>query len=264
MLQPLGNHGSHMIICKGIENGFSFSAIFHQVILFQNRRGYAPITECSECAWIPKCVNCDVSLTYHKHTDTLVCHYCGYTITKPDICPNCHTGQIDSKGFGTEQLEQETSLLFPAFKIARMDTDTAGSIKKYTNIVENFQDNQTDILIGTQILSKGLDFYNVGLVCILNADNLLYHPDFRADERAFQLMTQLSGRIGRHFCKKGEMIIQTTQIHNPIFKYLRENNYQQFFHEQMVERKNFDYPPFSRLIKIVLKNLKIIKINLIL
>ena len=135
-----------------------------------------------------------------------------------------------------------------------METDTAGSIKKYTNIVENFQDNQTDILIGTQILSKGLDFYNVGLVCILNADNLLYHPDFRADERAFQLMTQLSGRIGRHFCKKGEMIIQTTQIHNPIFKYLRENNYQQFFHEQMVERKNFDYPPFSRLIKIVLKH----------
>lgn len=248
--RQIRGHFSHYMIKRINETIFNGE----QVILFQNRRGFSPFVSCKECNWVPKCPHCDVSLSYHLNQNKLMCHYCGYTITKPDICPNCHTGQIDSKGFGTEQLEQETSLLFPAFKIARMDTDTAGSIKKYTNIVENFQDNQTDILIGTQILSKGLDFYNVGLVCILNADNLLYHPDFRADERAFQLMTQLSGRIGRHFYKKGEMIIQTTQIHNPIFKYLRENNYQQFFHEQMVERKNFDYPPFSRLIKIVLKH----------
>lgn len=247
--QQKGHFSLYMIkrIHETIDNG-------QQVILFQNRRGFSPYVSCNECGWVPKCPNCDVSLSYHLNQNKLMCHYCGYTITKPDICPQCHSGHIDSKGFGTEQLEQETSLLFPSFKISRMDTDTAGSIKKYNNIISDFQDNVTDILIGTQILSKGLDFYNVGLVCILNADNLLFHPDFRADERVFQLLTQLAGRICRHSTNNGEMIIQSTQIDNPIFKYIITNNYRQFFHEQMVERNNFVYPPFSRLVKIIVKH----------
>ena len=248
--RQIKGHFSHYMIKRINETIYKGE----QVILFQNRRGFSPYVSCNECNWVPKCPHCDVSLSYHLNQNKLMCHYCGYTITKPDICPNCHTGHINSKGFGTEQLEQETSLLFPTFKISRMDTDTANSIKKYTNIVSEFQENSTDILIGTQIISKGLDFYNVGLVCILNADNLLYHPDFRADERAFQLLIQLSGRICRHSNHNGEMIIQSTQINNPLFKYVRDNNYQQFFHEQMVERKNFDYPPFTKLIKIIIRN----------
>ena len=253
MLQPLGNHGSHMIICKGIENGFSFSAVFHQVILFQNRRGYAPITECSECAWIPKCVNCDVSLTYHKHTDTLVCHYCGYTIVNPKLCPSCGQSTLEIVGYGTERIEDDIQQIFGETPILRMDLDTTRNKNSYERIIDDFSSQKAKILVGTQMVTKGLDFGGVKLVGVLNADTMINFPDFRSSERAFNMLEQVSGRAGR---KNGQglVIIQTSNPSNPMLKHLLKHDYVSYYNDEIAEREQLRYPPFSKIINIYLKH----------
>ncbi len=240
-----------------------------QVILFQNRRGFAPYMKCTQCGYVPKCPNCDVSLTYHRHNNTLTCHYCGHTISihhsQPTFnsqlstlnsqfsCPNCNEGILSTHGFGTEQVEEEVKILFPDYQIARLDLDTSRSAKTFDSIIEAFQRGEINILIGTQMVAKGLDFNNVGLVGILNADNLLYHPDFRAYERAYQLLTQVSGRTGRR-AQQGKVLIQTYQPENPIFNQIKTNDYRSFFNQDMTERHAFHYPPYVRLIRIIIKH----------
>ncbi len=240
-----------------------------QIILFQNRRGFASYMKCTQCGYVPKCPNCDVSLTYHRHNNTLTCHYCGYTATIHNsqfiihnhenhsalnsFCPQCKEGQLHTHGFGTEQVEDEVKLLFPNYKVARLDLDTSRSAKSFDSIVEAFQSGEIDILIGTQMVAKGLDFDNVGLVGILNADNLLHHPDFRAYERAYQLLVQVSGRTGRR-AEKGKVLIQTYQPENPIFNQIRMNDYRAFFNQDMNERHAFNYPPYVKLIRIRIKH----------
>ncbi len=245
-----------------------------QVILFQNRRGFAPYMKCPQCGYVPKCPNCDVSLTYHRHNDTLTCHYCGHTIsldtrhetrdtrhetqdTRYNVqlsqCPQCKEGQLSTHGFGTEQVEEEVKVLFPDYSVARLDLDTSRSVKAFDTIVNDFQKGNIDILIGTQMVTKGLDFENVGLVGILNADNLLYHPDFRAYERAYQLMVQVSGRTGRR-AEQGKVLIQTYQPENPIFNQIVRNDYRAFFNQDMAERHAFNYPPYVKLIRVIIKH----------
>ena len=234
-----------------------------QVILFQNRRGFAPYMKCTQCGYVPKCPNCDVSLTYHRHNNTLTCHYCGHTISMHNhtqtqtshthYCPQCKETQLTTHGFGTEQVEDEVRALFPDCRVARLDLDTSRSAKAFDSIVESFQNGDIDILIGTQMVAKGLDFENVGLVGILNADNLLYHPDFRAYERAYQLLVQVSGRTGRR-AAQGKVIIQTYQPENPIFNQIKMNDYRAFFNQDMVERHAFNYPPYVKLIRIMMKH----------
>ncbi len=224
-----------------------------QVILFQNRRGYAPIVECTTCGVAPQCPNCDVSLTYHKYTNALKCHYCGFQRELPKTCPACENPTLDSKGFGTEQIELELINLFPEAKIGRMDLDTTRGKYGYEKIIESFQSGEVDILVGTQMLSKGLDFSNVSLVGILNADNMLNFPDFRAHERSFQLMVQVSGRAGRAK-KRGKVGIQTFNPYHQILQQVTTNNYAQMFKEQCDERYQFHYPPFVRMVKITLKH----------
>lgn len=224
-----------------------------QVILFQNRRGFSPYTECKQCAWVPRCPNCDVSLTYHKKFNKLTCHYCGYTESMPQECPSCKQPTLQTKGFGTEQIETEISELFPEYKAIRMDLDTTTSKKAYEQIIYEFETQQAQILIGTQIITKGLDFGNVGMVAILNADNLLNYPDFRAHERAFQMLTQVSGRSGRK-AKQGLVLLQTSSSQHPIIQQTKSNDFQAFFKTQMAERQLFHYPPFYRLIILELKH----------
>ena len=224
-----------------------------QVILFQNRRGYAPYVECAQCAHVPKCKNCDVSLTHHKSFNALTCHYCGYTSTIPIKCPECDNGQLESKGFGTEKIEDEVQQLFPDARISRLDLDTTRTKTAYEKIIQDFQQHKVDILVGTQMISKGLDFENVSLVGILNADNMLNYPDFRAHERAFQLMAQVSGRAGRKN-KQGTVILQTSDVNHPIIKQVIENDYLSMYKQQMEERKDFNYPPYYRLINIMIKH----------
>ena len=238
-----------------------------QVILFQNRRGFAPYMKCPQCGYVPKCPNCDVSLTYHRHNNTLTCHYCGHTIsldtrhetrdTRYNVqlsqCPQCKESQLSTHGFGTEQVEEEMKVLFPDYSIARLDLDTSRSVKTFDSIVNAFQNGEIDILIGTQMVAKGLDFKNVGLVGILNADNLLHHPDFRAYERAYQLLVQVSGRTGRR-AKQGKVLIQTYQPENPIFNQIVRNDYRAFFNQDMTERHAFNYPPYVKLIRIIIKH----------
>lgn len=224
-----------------------------QVILFQNRRGYAPFLECNKCGYIPKCNNCDVSLTKHKKTNVLSCHYCGYTISVPQKCPNCKEGELVDHGFGTERIEEEVVNLFPMAKVQRMDLDTTRSKNGYETIIREFEDKKIDILIGTQMISKGLDFEHVNIVGILNVDNILNFPDFRAYEKAFQLIIQVSGRAGRSG-RQGNVILQTSDPENPIIKQAIENNFQQMFQEQMEERRLFKYPPYYKLIYISLKH----------
>ena len=269
-----------------------------QVILFQNRRGFAPYMKCPQCGYVPKCPNCDVSLTYHRHNNTLTCHYCGHTIamhnakftihnnlstlnsqlsinsspvlgevsegrrgeslnsklsTLNSLCPQCKGGQLSTHGFGTEQVEEEIKALFPDYNVARLDLDTSRSVKAFDTIVNDFQKGNIDILIGTQMVAKGLDFENVGLVGILNADNLLYHPDFRAYERAYQLMVQVSGRTGRR-AEQGKVLIQTYQPENPIFNQIVRNDYRAFFNQDMAERHAFNYPPYVKLIRVIIKH----------
>lgn len=224
-----------------------------QVILFQNRRGFSPIIECMTCGHVPQCPQCDVSLTYHKFKNQLRCHYCGHSIAKPTNCHSCSSIDIETKGFGTEQIELELAELFPQKNIKRMDQDTTRGKYSFEKIIDGFKNREIDILVGTQMLGKGLDFENVSLVGIMNADNILYHPDFRAFERSFQILTQVAGRSGRAE-KRGKVIIQTyNPLHN-IIQQVTQNDFETMYHEQLFERKLYHYPPFYRLIKITLKH----------
>ena len=224
-----------------------------QAILFQNRRGFAPVIECKSCGWVPHCVNCDVSLTYHKFRNELVCHYCGYKIQLPRQCPECQSPELRTMGFGTEMVEEEIAALFPSAKVERLDFDTARTRTAYERIIADFEKGKTQILIGTQMLSKGLDFGNVGVVGILNADNLMNFPDFRAHERAFQLMVQVSGRAGRRD-KRGTVVLQTSQPNHPLIRMVECFDYKGMVRFQLSERSMFRYPPYYRLIVIVLRS----------
>ena len=224
-----------------------------QVILFQNRRGFAPMIECKLCAWVPKCKNCDVSLTYHKYTNQLTCHYCGYASDVPQICPVCQQSSLTTKGFGTEKIEEEIADIFPQATIARMDLDTTRTRSSYEKIIANVETGKTDILIGTQMISKGLDFDNISIVGILNADTMINYPDFRSHERAFQLMAQVAGRAGRKR-KRGMVILQTSNPDHSIIQKVKKNDYIGMFNEQIAERQMFHYPPFTRLINIIIKH----------
>ena len=228
-------------------------ALGEQVILFQNRRGYSPLLECVTCGHVPQCQQCDVSLTYHKHKNQLRCHYCGYSIAKPTNCHACLSVDLTTKGFGTEQIQQELSELFPSHKIGRMDQDTTRGKFGFEKIIDSFKNREIDILVGTQMLGKGLDFDNVTLVGIMNADNMLYHPDFRAFERSFQMMTQVSGRSGRSE-KQGKVIIQTySPLHNTI-QQVTKNDYVGMYKEQLHDRQIYKYPPYFKLVKLTLKH----------
>lgn len=224
-----------------------------QAILFQNRRGFAPMIECKSCGWVPHCINCDVSLTYHKYRNQLVCHYCGYTYQLPQQCPECKSPELKMMGFGTEKVEEEIATLFPAVKVERMDFDTARTRTAYERIIADFEKGKTQILIGTQMLSKGLDFGNVSVVGILNADSLMNYPDFRAHERAYQLMVQVSGRAGRRD-KQGTVILQTSQPEHPLIRMVQRFAYKEMVDLQLSERSMFRYPPYYRLIVIVLRS----------
>lgn len=224
-----------------------------QVILFRNRRGYAPMIACNQCEWTPKCTRCDVSLTYHKKINRLVCHYCNKTYRVPEKCPSCNQASLEPMGQGTEQLEEEVSLLFPESKVARMDQDSTRGKDRYEQIIHDFQQQKIQILVGTQMLSKGIDFEHVNVVGIISADSLLNHPDFRAYERGFQMMTQAAGRAGRKDTS-ATVVIQSADPGNPIYSFVVGNNYADFFHTQVAERKLFHYPPFYKLIRIVCKH----------
>jgi primosomal protein N' (replication factor Y) len=224
-----------------------------QSILFQNRRGFAPMMECKECGWVPHCMNCDVSLTYHKYHNRLECHYCGYKETLPGQCPQCGSTDLKMMGFGTEKIEEEVASLFPSVKVERLDFDSAKTRNAYERIISDFEKGKTRILTGTQMLSKGLDFANVGIVGILNADSLMNYPDFRAHERAFQLMVQVSGRAGRRD-KRGIVILQTSQPEHPIIRMIQQFAYKDMVNLQLSERNIFHYPPYYRLIVVVLRS----------
>ena len=224
-----------------------------QVILFQNRRGFSPIITCDTCGHVPHCIQCDVSLTYHKQKNQLRCHYCGFSMANPTSCHACSSSHLSTKGFGTEQIQQELQLLFPETKIGRMDQDTTSGKYGFENLLDKFKNKEISILVGTQMLAKGLDFDQVSLVGIMNADALLYHPDFRAFERSFQLMTQVAGRSGRSNAL-GKVMIQTYSPQHPIIQYVCKNDYAGMYAEQIKEREVFQYPPFFKLIKITLKH----------
>ena len=224
-----------------------------QVILFQNRRGYATILICATCGYAPKCVNCDVSLTFHKTSGKLHCHYCGYHQSSINICPACGSVHIEQKGFGTERVEEELSLIFPDVKMARLDLDSTRTKNGMQQIISDFQDKKTQILIGTQMVAKGLDFDNVSLIGVINADTLLNYPDFRAFERSYQLLAQVAGRAGRRD-KQGKVCIQAYDDSHRIIKQVIANNYLEMYNDEMAERKQFNYPPFTRLIFINVKH----------
>jgi primosomal protein N' (replication factor Y) (superfamily II helicase) len=225
-----------------------------QVILFQNRRGYAPYLECNDCGWIPACKFCDVSMTYHKGMSRLICHYCGASERSASVCPDCNGSDIKTRGFGTEKIEDEISIYFPDAMVGRLDLDSTRKKKAYEKIIADFESGHLDILIGTQMIAKGLDFDRVSLVGILNADNLLFFPDFRAHERSFQLIQQVSGRAGRK-TKQGKVIIQTGFPGHPVIKNIVANDFAKNFNEQITERQQFIYPPFVRLFRIVVKDI---------
>ena len=224
-----------------------------QVILFQNRRGYSPIIECMTCGHVPHCQQCDVSLTFHKHKNQLRCHYCGYAIAKPTHCHSCSSIDLTTKGFGTEQIEQELVSLFPKAKTGRMDQDTTRGKFGFEKIIDSFKSREIDILVGTQMLAKGLDFDNVSLVGIMNADNMLHHPDFRAFERSFQMMTQVAGRAGRAE-KQGKVVIQTYNPNHNTIQQVTTHNYIGMYKEQLYDRQIYKYPPYFRIIKLTLKH----------
>lgn len=224
-----------------------------QIILFQNRRGWSPYIQCNECGWIPSCKHCDVNLTFHKYSNDLNCHYCGYSISSPNSCPECDSTNIRTRGFGTEKIEEETRLVFPEAKVVRMDYDTTRTKRAYHKIISDFEMRRNDILIGTQMISKGLDFENVKLIGVLNADNLLFFPDFRAYERSYQLLTQVSGRAGRK-SEQGKVIIQTSDPEHEVLQWVIKGDFSEMYKNQMLERKTFKYPPYYKLIKITLKH----------
>lgn len=223
-----------------------------QVILFQNRRGFAPMVECKVCGWVPKCKNCDVSLTYHRSMNVLTCHYCGYTYTVPHQCPNCESTELLGRGYGTEKIEDRVRELFPEARIARMDLDTTRSAGAYQRIIGGFSSGRTDILIGTQMISKGLDFSGVTVVGILNADTMLNYPDFRAYEHAYMMLTQVSGRAGRRG-DRGLVILQTKSPDLPVIQQVVSGDFKTFASDLMDERRMFHYPPFYHLVYVYLR-----------
>lgn len=226
-----------------------------QAILFQNRRGYSPALRCVTCGWHQECVNCDVSLTYHKFTNDLRCHYCGHSESIPKTCPACGSIELQMTGFGTQKIEDEIKIYLPDAKIGRMDFDTVRTKNAHAKIINDFEEKRLDILVGTQMVTKGLDFDNVGVVGVLSADHLLQFPDFRASERGYQLMTQVSGRAGRKK-KQGLVIIQGFDIEHPVLTEVVNNDFKGFFRREIIEREDFMYPPFYRLIQITLKHKK--------
>ncbi len=224
-----------------------------QVILFQNRRGFSPYIQCMDCGWIPECRYCDVSLVYHKAERKLVCHYCGYAEPLPTGCPECGETRIHTRGFGTEKLEEEVEGLFPGCSVVRMDLDTTRSRKQYEKIIRDFEAGNTRILVGTQIVTKGLDFDDVGLVGVLHADNLLNFPDFRSYEKSYQLMSQVAGRSGRKD-RRGKVVIQTSQPEHPVIQQIIRGDHHSMYLNQMEERQAFHYPPYYRLLRITLRH----------
>lgn len=226
-----------------------------QVILFQNRRGFSLRVECDVCHWIPQCIHCDVSLVYHKSTNSLRCHYCGYSIPVPSECPACHSTTLKMRGFGTERIEDDLAILFPDARIARMDLDSTSQKNRYIEILNDFEDHKIDILVGTQMVTKGLDFSNVSVVGILSADNLISFPDFRSYERSFQQMTQVSGRAGRRN-GQGTVVIQTYQPYHQAIRDAMNNDYISMYRSQITERRVFKYPPYYRMVNILVKHLK--------
>jgi primosomal protein N' (replication factor Y) len=224
-----------------------------QAILFQNRRGYSPMVQCEDCGWVPKCINCAVSLTYHQFRHALICHYCGYREPLPAQCPECSSKRILALGYGTEKLEEELKLHFPDIQTQRMDLDTTRTKSGYEDIITGFESGATDVLIGTQMVTKGLDFDKVSLVGVFDADRLMHFPDFRSYERAFQLITQVSGRAGRRE-KRGKVVIQTANPKHPLFGFVLENKVTEFLMEELADRQKHLYPPFARLIEITFKH----------
>ena len=224
-----------------------------QVILFQNRRGFAPMMECNTCGWVPRCKNCDVSLTLHKNTNTLTCHYCGFTYTVPTHCPSCEGTDLRGRGYGTEKIEDQLRDLFPEARIARMDLDTTRSRNAYERLIGDFASGRTNVLIGTQMISKGLDFDRVSVVGILDADTMLNYPDFRAYEHAFMMMAQVSGRAGRKG-KRGHVLLQTRNKELPVIMQVVQNDYSAFYQELLEERRQFRYPPFYHLVYVYLRH----------
>lgn len=224
-----------------------------QVILFQNRRGYAPVMICKTCAYTPKCINCDVSLTFHKSSGKMHCHYCGYKEDAPSTCPACGSAHLEYKGFGTEKVEDELSVLLPEARIMRMDLDTTRSKNAFQSILNDLEEKRIDILVGTQMVAKGLDFAEVTVIGIINADSLLKYPDFRANERSFQMLAQVSGRAGRRG-KQGKVVIQTYDPDHRVIKQVIDNDYHDLYNNEISERKNFKYPPFYRMIQLDVKH----------
>ena len=224
-----------------------------QAILFQNRRGFAPMVECKVCGWVPKCKNCDVSLTLHKNINLLTCHYCGYTYPVPVECPNCGSTELMGRGLGTERIEDQLTDIFPEARIARMDLDTTRTRNAYERLIDDFSSGKTNLLIGTQMISKGLDFDKVSVVGILNADSMLNYPDFRAYEHAFMMMAQVSGRAGRKG-KRGKVILQTKSPTLPVISQVVHNDYTGFYQDLLEERRAFHYPPFYHLVYVFLKH----------
>lgn len=231
---------------EGIEKALAKK---EQIILFQNRRGFAPYTECRKCSHVPQCIQCDVSLIYHKQQQKLVCHYCGYSLSPPKTCAACGSNELHYKGLGTEKIEEDIEILFPGARIARMDLDSTRSKYAYKQLIDEFESGQIDILIGTQMVTKGLDFKNVTVVGVLNADSIISFPDFRSFERAYQLLTQVRGRAGRDK-EIGTVYIQTSKPAHKVIELLKENNYPHFFAETLAERQQFHYPPFRRLFEL--------------
>jgi len=231
-----------------------------QIILFQNRRGYAPVLLCATCGYTPKCINCEVSLTYHKSSGRLHCHYCGYRQDTVPLCPACGSTKIEHKGFGTEKVEDELSLIFPEARIARMDVDATRTKYGFQQLITDFEDKKIDILVGTQMVAKGLDFANVSTIGILNADSMLNFPDFRAFERSFQLLAQVSGRAGRRDIR-GKVIVQAHDIHHRVLQQVIENDYEGLFQTELIERRNYQYPPLYRLIGLCIKHKDPVKLN---
>lgn len=225
----------------------------HQAIVFQNRRGFAPVVVCNQCGWTPKCPDCDVSPIYHRRTDELRCHYCGRSQRLPKVCPACGQNSVEIYGFGTERIADDLHAMLPDYRVARMDFDTTRAKDSYEEIINEFSANDTQLLVGTQMVSKGLDFDNVDVVAIPNADTILNFPDFRSDERAFNMLEQVAGRAGRR-AKKGKVIIQTTSPQNEVLAFLKNHDYLQFYKWEIENRRNFMYPPFTKVIRIYLRN----------
>lgn len=237
-------------LLAAIENAFNLG---EQTILFQNRRGYAPYLNCLDCGWIPKCINCDVSLTYHLKANELRCHYCGHHEDVPKTCPSCKSSRIKSVGYGTEKIEEELQLILPNLSVARMDLDTTRKKNSFNELIEDFENGKINVLVGTQMVSKGLDFDKVSLVGIFDIDRMIHFPDFRSHERTFQLITQVSGRAGRRE-KRGLVLIQTTKPDHFLLQLVKDHNYNALYETEIVEREKYFFPPFARLIKLTVKH----------